>query len=59
MQTVRGEIYAHGPYKSREGAEHRMETVQGGSVDVFKSWYGKDQAKEAIADYKNYVTERV
>jgi len=51
MHIVRGDVYAIGPYKSREGAENRLDQVTGGQADLFKS-FEADPIK-AIDDYKS------
>jgi len=55
MHVVSGDVYAIGPYKSREAAENRLGKVQGGQADVFKSW--ESEPTKAIDDYKSEKLE--
>lgn len=38
IQEVGGTKRFEGPYRTRKGAEARMERVQGGEVHLFRSW---------------------
>lgn len=50
MQVLRGETIAHGPYKSSEARDNRMDKISGGEVTPFKSF--SSDPKVAIDEFK-------
>ncbi len=53
MHIANGSVYAIGPYKTRDAANNRLEHVQGGQVDVFKTL--EDEPQRAVDDYKSVL----
>jgi len=50
MQTYKGQVFAHGPYKTRAAAERRRDKVQGGEIVVYQTFTPDPQ--QAIRDFK-------
>lgn len=46
-----GQVYAIGPYKTREAAENRQLKTHGGQIDVMSSF--STNAREVIDEYKS------
>ncbi len=38
MQTFKGQVFAHGPYRTEKAAVHRRDNVQGGEAVVFRTF---------------------
>ena len=51
IQRVKGQIYAHGPYRTEKAAENRVEKVSGGEVHLFRSL--SSNAEAAVQEFKD------
>jgi hypothetical protein len=57
MQTVKGQVYAHGPYSSSSAAENRRDNVKGGEATVFGSF--SKEPEKAILEFRDAEVTRL